>query len=62
MKTKFVEVKKDKTINELLDELHLSPLCFLIGVNGQILNPAEKGRKKLRKGDKVNLLPIFDEG
>jgi len=33
-----------------------------LGVNGQIINPFEQNDFKLKKGDKVLVIPIFEGG
>jgi sulfur carrier protein ThiS len=58
---KYVEVKEDKTIGELLDELEFSTVPILLEVNGLAYYPDEiKG--KLREGDRVVLIPIIAGG
>lgn len=45
-----------------MDELQLSSTTILLGVNGQILNPLETKDMKLKKGDMILVIPIFDGG
>jgi len=59
---KEIDIKEYKTINELLDELRLSSASFLIRVNRQILHPNEIKNRRLKKGDKVSLIPLADGG
>jgi len=57
-----IEVKEDKTIKELMDELQLSTAPILLMVDGRIFYPdAIKGRR-LRKEDKVTLIPLIAGG
>jgi sulfur carrier protein ThiS len=58
---KYVEIKEDKTVRELLDELEISTVPILLEINGQVCYPDEiKG--KLRKGDSVVIIPILAGG
>jgi sulfur carrier protein ThiS len=58
---KYVEIKEDKTIEELLDELESSTVPILLEINGLVCYPDDiKG--KLRKGDRVLLIPIVAGG
>ena len=55
---KEIVVEDVKTIPEILDDLQLSSIPVLVGVNGQLLNPDEIKARKLEKGDKVVIIPI----
>ena len=56
-----IEVKEDKTVKELIDELKLySPI--LLEVNGEVFYPDENYRKILKRGDIVTLIPIIAGG
>jgi sulfur carrier protein ThiS len=46
----------------LIDELDLTANPALLGVNGQIINPFEQKDRKLKKGDKVLVVPVFEGG
>lgn len=59
---KEIVIKKNSTISKILDELQLSSTPSLIAVNGEVLLDIERENRALKKGDKVNLLPIYDEG
>ena len=59
---KEIEVEEDKTINELLDELQFSSTPILLGLNGQVFYPDEIKDRRLRKGDKVMLIPLMEGG
>jgi thiamine biosynthesis protein ThiS len=56
-----IEVKEDKTVQELMDELKItSPI--LIEVNGEVFYPDENYGKILKRGDIVTLIPIIGGG
>jgi len=57
-----IEVKEDKTIKELMDELQLSSAPILLVVSGEIFYPDEIKNKRLRRGDKVALIPLIAGG
>ena len=57
-----IEVKEDTTIKALVDELQLTSAPILLEVNGKILYPDEIENKKLRRGDKVALIPLIAGG
>ena len=57
-----IEVKEDKTIKELMDELQFSSAPILLEVNGEILYPDEIENKILRRGDRVALIPLIAGG
>ena len=59
---KEIEVKEDKTIKELMDELQLSSAPILLEVSGEIFYPDEIKDKRLRRGDKVALIPLIAGG
>jgi len=55
---KEIVVQNMKTIPEILDELQFSSIPVLTGVNGQLPNPDEIKRRKLKKGDKVLVIQV----
>ena len=55
---KEIVVEDVKTIPEILDDLQLSSIPVLVGVNGQLLNPDELKGRNLKKGDKVLIVAI----
>ncbi len=57
-----IEVKADKTLKELMDELHLSSASILLEVGGEIFYPDEIKDRRLRKGDKIVLIPLIAGG
>ena len=57
-----IEVKEDKTIEELMDELRLSSAPILLEVSGEIFYPDEIENRRLRRGDKVTLIPMIAGG
>jgi len=59
---KEIEVKEDKTIKELMDELQFSSVPILLRVGGKIFYPDEIKDRRLRRGDKVTLIPLIGGG
>ena len=57
-----IEVKEDTTIKELMDELQLASASILLEVSGEILYPDEIKDRRLRRGDKVTLIPLIAGG
>jgi thiamine biosynthesis protein ThiS len=57
-----IEIKEDKTIKELMDELKLSSTPILLELNREIFYPDEIQGKTIKKGDKVALIPIVAGG
>ena len=57
-----IEVVGDKTIRELVDELCLSYVPMLLEVNGEVFYPDKIMDTRLRKGDKVTLIPLISGG
>ncbi|GEM_PF-1999796 len=57
-----IEVKEDKTIKELMDELQLSTAPILLMVDGRIFYPDVIKGRRLRKEDKVTLIPLIAGG
>ncbi len=57
-----IEVKEDKTVRELMDELQLSSAPILLEVSGEIFYPDEIKDRRLRRGDKVALIPLIAGG
>ena len=62
MSIEEIEVKEDKTIKELMDELQLSSAPILLEVSGKIFYPDEIEDRRLRRGDKVTLIPVIAGG
>ncbi|MFC1860593.1 MoaD/ThiS family protein [Chloroflexota bacterium] len=62
MGIEVIEVKEDKTMKELIDELRLSSAPILLEVNRKIYYPDEIGNRRLRKGDKVTFIPLVAGG
>ncbi len=56
-----IEVKEDKTVEELMDELKPSP-PILLEVNGEVFYPDQNYGKILKRGDIVTLVPIIAGG
>ena len=57
-----IEVKEDTTIKELMDELQLASVPILLEVNEEIFYPDEIENRRLRRGDKVTLIPLIAGG
>ena len=57
-----IEITEEKTIGQLIEELNLTANPGVLAVNGQIINPFENKNVKLKKGDKVAIVPIFEGG
>ncbi len=57
-----IEVKEDKTVKELMDELQLSSAPIMLEVNGEIFYPDEIKDRRLKRGDKVVLIPMIGGG
>jgi len=57
-----IEVKEDTTIKELMDELQLASATILLEVGGEIFYPDEIENRRLRRGDKVTLIPLIAGG
>ncbi len=57
-----IEVKEDTTIKELMDELQLASAPILLEVSGEIFYPDEIENRRLRRGDKVTLIPLIAGG
>jgi len=57
-----IEVKEDKTIKELMDELQLSSAPILLEVSREVFYPDEIKDRRLRRGDKVTLIPVIAGG
>ena len=57
-----IEIEEEKTLGRLIDELDLTANPAMLGVNGKIINPFEQKDFKLRKGDKVLVIPVFEGG
>jgi len=62
MSIQEIEVKEDKTIKELMDELQLSTAPVLLKLGGIIFYPDAIKDGRLRKGDKVTLIPLITGG
>lgn len=57
-----IEVKEDKTLKELLDELNLSSVPILLELDGEIFYPDEKYDKRLKAKDTVAVIRIIAGG
>jgi len=57
-----IEVKEDTTIKALIDEHQLTSAPILVELNGEIFYPDEIENRRLRRGDKVALIPLIAGG
>ncbi len=57
-----IEVKEDTTIKALMDELQLASAPILMEVNGEVFYPDEIKNRRLRRGDRVALIPLIVGG
>ncbi len=57
-----IAVKEDTTIKALMDEFQLASTPILMEVNGEIFYPDEIKDRRLRRGDKVKLIPVIAGG
>jgi len=57
-----IEIKEDRTVKELMDELQLSSAPILLEVNGEVFRPDRIKDRRLTKEDKVALLPLITGG
>jgi thiamine biosynthesis protein ThiS len=57
-----IEITEDKTVGQLIVELNLTANPGVLAVNGQLINPFENKDVKLKKGDKVMIIPVFEGG
>jgi thiamine biosynthesis protein ThiS len=62
VRKRVLEIKEDKTVKELMDELQLASAPVLLEVNGEVFRPDRIKDRKLGKGDKVALLPVIVGG
>jgi thiamine biosynthesis protein ThiS len=56
------EITEEKTIGQLIMELNLTANPGVLAVNGQIINPFGNEDVKLKKGDKVMVVPVLEGG
>ena len=61
MGIEVIEIKEDKTVKKLIDELKL-PSPFLLELNGEVFYPEDNCSKVLKRGDLVTLIPIIAGG
>ena len=62
MGIKEIEVKEDKTIKQLVEELELSSVPVLLELDGEVFYPDEKCDKRLKRGDIVAVIRIVAGG
>ena len=56
------EVKEDRTVGELLDDLQLSAAPILLEVGGEIFYPDQIKARILKKGEKIAIIPLIAGG
>ncbi|MBI4268166.1 MAG: MoaD/ThiS family protein [Chloroflexi bacterium] len=57
-----IEVLEDKTVHQFLDELRLSSAPILLEIGGEVFYPEEIPDRRLKRGDKVSLIPVIAGG
>ncbi len=57
-----IEVEADTTIEALMDELQLASAPILLVVSGETFYPDEIKNRRLKRGDKVRLIPVIAGG
>jgi len=57
-----IEVKEDKIVKQLVDELELSSVPVLLELDGEVFYPDEKCEKRLKRGDIVAVIRIVAGG
>ena len=57
-----VEIKKAKTVKELMDELQLPDVPYLIEMNGEIFYPQDVRDEMLLVGQNVTFIPVVAGG
>ena len=64
MKTSIEEiaVKANMTIKALMDELQLTSVPILLVVSGEFFYPDEIKDRRLKRGDRVTLIPMVAGG
>ena len=56
------EVKEDRTVEELLDDLQLSSAPILLEVGGEVFYPDQIKARTLKKGEKIAIIPLIAGG
>ena len=56
------EVKEDRTVGELIDELQLSSAPILLEVGGEIFYSDQIKDRTLKKGEKIAIIPLIAGG
>ena len=57
-----IEISEDKTVEEFMDEIHLSQALVMLVINGEVFCPDEVKDRSLRRGDKVTVIPVIAGG
>ena len=57
-----IEIKEEKTLSGLVEELQLASTPVLLEVNGEVCYPDEVGERRLKRGDKVTVIPLIAGG
>ena len=57
-----IEIKEDKTIGQLVEELGLSSNPVLLELDGEVLYPDEEHDRRLKRGDIVAVIRIVAGG
>lgn len=56
------EVKEDRTVGKLLDELQLSSALILLEMDGEIFYPDQIKARTLKKGEKIAIISLIAGG
>lgn len=56
------EIKEDSTVEEFLADLQLSSAPILLEVGGEVFYPDQIKSRKLRKGEKIAIIPLIAGG
>lgn len=56
------EVKEDRTVGKLLDELQLSSVLILLEMDGEIFYPDQIKARTLKKGEKIAIISLIAGG
>jgi len=57
-----IEINEDKTVEEFMNEIHLSQALVMLVINGEVFCPDEVKGRSLRRGDKVTVIPVIAGG
>ncbi len=61
-RTKEIEITENKTVEEVLNDLHMSSAPILLSVNGEVAYLDEIKDRELGKGDRLLIIPLVSGG